>query len=126
MVHVSVHGDRVHLDVERWDKLWALRSSLEVPLAHVREVRADPDAARGWWHGFRMAGTHVPGLLTAGNFYQAGEGWVHDPERTIVLELDDERYRRLVIEVADPPAVVAHLQAQLQAHLRSATPSGGA
>lgn len=117
MVRISVHDDRVHFEVERWDKLWALRSSLEIPLAHIRAVRADSVAARGWWHGFRIAGTNVPGVLTAGNFYQAGEGWVfydvHDPEGTIVLELDDERYQRLVIEVADPAAAVAELQAWL-------------
>ena len=31
---------------------------------------------------------------------------VHDPERTIVLELDHEHSKRLVIEVADPAAAV--------------------
>ena len=54
------------------------------------------------------------GLLTAGTFYQDGE-WVfydvHDPEATIVLELDHEHYKRLVIEVADPGAAVSLLRA---------------
>jgi hypothetical protein len=114
MVEVSVHGDRVRFEVEGWDKLWALRSQLEIPLAHIREVRIDPDAARGWWHGLRVGGTNMPGLLTAGTFYQAGDGWVffdvHDPERSVVIELEHEHYRRLVIEVADPPAVVEQLR----------------
>ena len=113
MVTVSIAGDRVHLSVEGWDKLWALRSSLEIPLSHVTSARADPEPARGWWHGLRIAGTQVPGLLTAGNFYQ-DKGWVfydvHDPEKTIVLELDHEHYKRLVIEVADPAATVALIE----------------
>ena len=59
-----------------------------------------------------MAGTEIPGLLTAGTYYQHGD-WVfydvHDPEKTIVLELEHERYKRLVIEVEDSAAVVALL-----------------
>jgi hypothetical protein len=117
MIDVSVQGDRVRLEVEGWDKLWTLRSQLEIPLAHIIAVRIDPDAARGFWHGFRMGGTNVPGLLTAGTFYQPGDGWVffdvHDPEQTVVLELEHEHYRRLVIEVADPQAVVSLLRSAI-------------
>ena len=32
------------------DKLWALKSSLEIPLAHIASVRADPETAHGWYH----------------------------------------------------------------------------
>ncbi len=112
MVEVSVAGGRVHLTVLGFDKLWSLRSTLEIPLEHVTSARVDPEPARGWWHGFRLPGTQIPGLLTAGTFYQHGE-WVfydvHDPEGTIVLELDHEHYKRRVIEVADPAGVVAML-----------------
>ena len=41
MVSVSVQGDRVAFEVEGWDRLWALKSRLEIPLAHIRAVRAD-------------------------------------------------------------------------------------
>lgn len=116
MVEVSIEGDRVRLGVEGWDKLWALRSQLEFPLAHIRAVRADPEPARGWWHGLRLGGTQMPGVLTAGTFYQQG-GLVfydvHDPDRTIVLELEHEHYERLVIEVADPASTVAMLNAAI-------------
>ena len=116
MVSVSIHGDRVHFDVEGWDKLWALKSSLEIPLVHIRSARVDPEPARGWWHGLRFPGTQVPGVLTAGTFYQS-EGAVffdvHDPERTIVIELEDERYKRLVIEVERPMETVQMLLAAL-------------
>ncbi len=116
MVEVSIHGDRVRFEVEGWDRLWALKSQLELPLAHVTGVRADPEPARGWWHGVRLPGTQIPGVLTAGSFYQDG-GFVfydvHDPERTVVIELDHEHYQRLVIEVADPAAVVDRLRSAL-------------
>ena len=116
MVSVVVEGDRVRFEVEGWDKLWALKSRLEIPLAHVQSVRADPEPARGWWHGLRLPGTQIPGLLTAGSFYQHG-GFVfydvHDPERTVVIELDHEHYQRLVIEVESPDDVVARLRSAI-------------
>ena len=116
MVNVIVRGDRVRFEVEGWDQLWALKSQLEIPLAHIRGVRADPEPARGWWHGLRLPGTQIPGLLTAGSFYQSG-GFVfydvHDPERTVVIELDHEHYQRLVIEVANPADVVTTLRSAI-------------
>src|SRR6266513_240541 len=105
MVDISIQGDRIHLDVECVDQLWALRSHLEFPLSHIRAVRVDPQAARGWWHGLRLMGSNIPGILTAGTFYQQGGIVfydVHDPERTIVLELDHELYKRLIVEVEEP------------------------
>jgi hypothetical protein len=116
VVEITIEGDRVRFEVEGWDKLWSLKSQLEIPLAHIDSVRADPEPARGWWHGFRLPGTQIPGVLTAGSFYQHG-GMVfydvHDPEGTIVVELDHEQYERLIVEVADPAEAVARLSAAL-------------
>jgi|SRR5579884_1082352 len=117
MVAVSVQGTHVIIEIEGWDKLWAFKSRLEIPLEHIKSVRADPESARGWWHGFRIPGTQIPGIITAGSYYQS-EGMVfydvHDPERTIVFELDHEHYKRLVVEVESPGVAVATIQAALR------------
>ncbi|MGH7602467.1 MAG: hypothetical protein ACRENK_00560 [Gemmatimonadaceae bacterium] len=113
MVDVSVIGDRVRFEVDGWDKLWALKSQLEIPVAHIKGVRVDPEAARGWWHGLKLPGTNIPGVLTAGTFLQSGGAVffdVHNPDRTIVIELDHETYRRLVIEVEDPGQTATMLE----------------
>ena len=116
MVSITIEGDRVRFDVEGMHKLWSLKSQLEIPLEHIVSARVDPAPARGWFHGLRLPGTDIPGILTAGTFYWNCE-WVfydvHDPEKTIVLELDHEHYKRLVIEVDDPAAEVARLNAAL-------------
>ena len=116
MVDVQIRGDTVVFEVEGLHKLWALRSRLEIPLAHVRSVRADPEAARGLWHGLRLAGSDIPGLFAAGTFYRHG-GLVfydvRDPSHAVVVELDDEAHQRLIIEVRDPAAVVSALEAVL-------------
>lgn len=107
MVDLSISGGNLVLHVRGADKLWALKSSLVIPLAHITEIRADPSVAHGWCHGMRMPGTNIPGVLTAGTFYQDGKRifWdVHNPDNTIAIELRDERYNELIVEVADPHA----------------------
>ena len=109
MVDLTVAEGNLVLHVRGADKLWALKSTLEIPLHHVAGVRADPDIARGWWHGLKLAGTDLPGVIWAGTFYQHGKRifWdVHNPDNTIVIDLRDERYAELIVEVADPAAAV--------------------
>ena len=108
MTEISIAEKRVIVEMKGWDKLWALKSRLEIPLEHIRGVRADPEIAK---HpkGIRTLGTHVPGVIIAGTFRQEGDRvfWnVHQPEKVIVIELHEERYAKLVMEVADPPATV--------------------
>jgi hypothetical protein len=116
VIDIQVVNDKAVFEVEGIDKLWTLRSRLEIPLTHILGVRADSEAARGWYHGLRLLGTNVPGILTAGTFHQNGKNvfWdVHNPERTIVLELDHEFYDQLIIEVPDPAKAVAFLQSKI-------------
>jgi hypothetical protein len=109
MVDLEVNEDKLVLHVKGADQLWALKSSLEIPLEHVAGIRADPEVARGWFHGLKVPGTNIPGVITAGTFYQHGNFvfWdVHHPENTVVIDLHDERYQSLIVEVADPAAAV--------------------
>ena len=116
MVDLSVAEGKLTLHVRGADKLWAFKSTLEIPLAHIAGVRADPETARGWYHGIRMPGTNVPGVITAGTFYQDGKRvfWdVHHPDKTIVIDLHDERYSELFVEVDDPELAVRLIQSAL-------------
>jgi hypothetical protein len=109
MVNLSIAEGKLMLNVRGADKLWAFKSSLEIPLIHIAGVRADPEIARGPLHGLRMPGTSVPGVITAGTFYQDGKHvfWdIHHPANAVVITLRDERYDELIVEVADPQAAV--------------------
>jgi hypothetical protein len=109
LVDLSIAEGKLTLHVRGADRLWAFKSSLEIPLIHITGVRADPEAARGWYHGIKMPGTSVPGVITAGTFYLDGKRvfWdVHHPKNTIVIDLHDERYSELIVEVAEPEAAV--------------------
>jgi len=116
MVDVSLADGMLILHVRGADKLWAFKSSLEIPLQHVAGIKADSTIAHGWWHGIRMPGTNIPGVLTAGTFYQDGKRvfWdVHNPDNTIVVELKDERYSELIVEVEDPNFTVELVKSAL-------------
>jgi hypothetical protein len=71
----------------------------------------------GWFDGLKIAGTAVPNIFRAGTFYQEAE-WVfwdvHNPEQTIVIELDHEHFEKLIIEVADPLAEIQKLRTALR------------
>src|SRR5918999_2669212 len=112
MAEVEIAQDALIVHVEGMDRLFALRSRLEVALSHVEGAEADPEEARRRWHGIMERGVWVPGPITAGTFYREGElvFWdVHDPEKTVVIRLRDEGYARLVIEVEDPEATVSRV-----------------
>ncbi len=104
MVKISIDGDKLKVTIEGFDKGLSLKTHLDVPLSHVRGARPDADAARGR-AGLKMGGARIPGLITAGTFRKDGE-WiffdVHHAEKALVIELDHEHYKRLVVEVEDP------------------------
>jgi len=113
VVTITNEADRLILEIEGWDKLWAFKSRLEIPLANITAVRADREVAHGLWKGIRAPGTHLPGVIIAGTYYQNGQRifWdVKDPEKTIVIDLADERYNQLIVEVADPARTVQEIQ----------------
>lgn len=117
MVDVTIQGDRAIFNVEGTHKLWSFHSQIAIPLTHITDVEANAEQAGRWWHGVKLVGTDIPGLFAAGTFYYHGERvfWdVHDPAQTVIVSLDHERYKHLIIEVADPATTVSQLRAALR------------
>jgi hypothetical protein len=101
------------VDIKGWDQVWALKRRLEISLDHVTGVRMANDETP---RGVRIPGTHVPGVIAAGTFYDMGEKFfwaVHDSERAIAIDLHDEDYSMLVLEVADPEATIRDIERAL-------------
>src|ERR1700694_2034503 len=126
MTRVELQDDRLIAHIQGRDKVLALKSELTIPLAHVKGATVSPpDVRRRWGSLLRMhvPGTDMPYVVMAGTFvFLDGEHafWdVHDPDRTVVIELDHEKFAKLVLEVEDPQAAAAAINAAV------AGPRGG-
>jgi hypothetical protein len=56
-------------------------------LKHVTGIRLDEEMVKKWYHRVRLPGTSIPGVITAGTFYQEGKGvfWdVHHPAQAVL------------------------------------------
>lgn len=117
MTIVTIEDHRLAVEMRGADKLWSMHSHIDVPLDHVVGARRDPDQTRGFWKGLRVPGTRLPGVIdAAGTFYHNGKRIffdVHDPDKTVIIELHDDHFDELVLEVADPDLVVTTVQSAL-------------
>lgn len=107
MAEIEITPTSLIVHIRGADRFFAFKSQLEVPLEHIAGVDASVPEARDIWHGWRMLGTELPGVITAGSFIHHGEWafWdVHDPEKAIAIHLHDEHYAKLVIGVDNPVA----------------------
>ena len=119
MTKVSIEDDKLVVEVQGLDKLWALRSNLTIPLAHIANCEYKPEIAEVWYHGIKAPGTGLPGVITAGTFYKDHNKvfWdVHDPVKTIVINLHDENFNKLVVEVEDPQTAISLILDALRNH----------
>jgi hypothetical protein len=85
-----------------------------------------PDRVRAPWSGLpvRDPGSWAPGVLAAGTVHQEG-GWafwdVRGPERAVIIDLADERFARLVVEVDNPAATAAAIRPAIDGGTAQAT-----
>jgi len=114
MVEVKKEGETFIFEVLGTHKLWSLKSRLDIPAEDILDAYQNPEELKGW-KGWRIPGTHIPGLITAGTFHLDGKMvfWdVMDKSKSIIVKLKDQQYEKLVIEVEDPAASIALLKGQ--------------
>ena len=115
MVEITTRGESVRVDVRGLHKLLAFKGGFELPAAAVKSARRmDEKEVWSMWKGFRVPGTHLPGVIAAGTFYKNGEKsfWdVRNAARAIEVELSGARYDKLYVEVEDPEATLRTLNA---------------
>ena len=122
MTAIEIVGDRLLVRLTGWDRIWALKGGLNVPLAHVRGTEFAPAGIKP--KGLRAPGSYLPGVIAAGTYRWRGhrEFWsVRHVNKAIVLHVQDDGYDRLVLEVADPAAAVTAINDAV-ARIKLATP----
>jgi hypothetical protein len=111
MTEIAIEGQLLVDFLSRAERLWTLRSRLEIPLAWLRGVRIDPGFVRHErYRQLKVGDSRQGDALAAGNFREDGRTVfrdVREPNKTVFIELADDRYARLVVGVEHPEEVLA-------------------
>lgn len=110
MAEIRIEGSQLIVEIRGLAGFIAARNRIAVPLEHVVNVVARPEQAQGLWEHVRALtnpGTHIPGVMRVGTFhtrdglafYAIGNG-----RRAVVLTLEHEQYKRVVVEPPDDTA----------------------
>jgi hypothetical protein len=111
MITINREGGNFIFEVNGMHKLWALKSQLTIPAAHILNAHQDLESIRGW-RGWKAPGTYIPSIITAGTFYKDGNRIFWDAsniEKCIIVDLQDEEYKKLIIEVENPVSSIEML-----------------
>jgi hypothetical protein len=104
MVTVSKNEDKIVFNVNAMHKIWALKSSITIDKNHIVTAYQDLEELKKW-KGMRFPGTEIPFVIAAGTFFSNGNRnfWdVMNKNNTIIVELKDEEYNKIIVEVENP------------------------
>jgi hypothetical protein len=121
-----LEGDKVVVQLKGWRSLLATKSSLRFDLASIVRVEHDPlarahvrSSLRNWRH-------HGQGLWRLG-VHHGFDGWsfwsIGLGRNAVLIECSGERFRYVVVEVADPGRTVREIRAAAT-RLSSPAPGG--
>jgi hypothetical protein len=105
MVNIEITHDSLRVHLHGWDKLYALRGSLSVPLSHVAGARANPPEARFdevIVDPSRGMGTYRPGTMAVGTVMLLdGRSFfdVHASKNVVAIDLRGDRLQHIVVEI---------------------------
>jgi len=109
----SVEGDEVVVRVRGWRKVLAMRGTLRLPLASIVRVDHDPVARAHVKTGLRQWRQHGQGVWRLGT-YHGLDGWsfwsIGLGRNAVLIECSGERFRYVVIEVADAERTVGAIR----------------
>ncbi len=104
MVQITKNEYEFVFEIKGIHKIWAFRSKIKVlkeDVINAYHKQNKTISGLGW----KMPGTYIPGLITAGTFIKNGECnfWdVCNSKNAIVVELKNSSFKKLIIEVKNP------------------------
>ena len=104
MVTVSETTSHFIFKVNGWHQFWAFENQIKVEKQNMINAYQTQDEFT-FWIGWRMPGTAIPGIITAGTYIKKGKRnfWdVCKKKNTIVVQLQNSSYNKLIIEVENP------------------------
>lgn len=111
MVTITSTSEKFIFQIKGWHQLWTLHDKIIVQKKDITNVYQDLKELNQW-KGIRV-GTYIPGVIVAGTFSWKGKRnfWdVMKNKNTIIVELQNNIYNKLYIEVANPEVAMQLLK----------------
>ncbi len=107
MVNLTRKENLFIFEIEGLHKLWALKSKITVSEENILKAYQN-EKEFTFWKGIRAPGTEIPWLIAAGTFYKKGRNFwdVSNKNKAIIVELQNHYFKKLIIEVENPEAVI--------------------
>jgi hypothetical protein len=111
-----VDDERVVVQVSRWRKILATKGTVAFPIDSIVRVEHDPIARAHVKIGIRQWRKHGTGVWRLG-VYHGLDGWsfwsIGVGRNTVLIECSGQRYRFVVVEVADPGRTVREIRSAM-------------
>ncbi|MFV8368122.1 hypothetical protein [Flavobacterium sp. LB2R40] len=114
MVSVTSNENEFIFDILGSHKFWAFENKIRVPKDKIIRAYQSNDEFT-FWIGWKMPGTQLPWIITAGTYIRKGKRnfWdVCNKKNAIIVELKESYYTKLIIEVENPEKTINKLNAK--------------
>lgn len=115
MPRIEITPEELIVSLSFFEKLAAAGLSIRVPLRHVRGA-TDDDGMRNEL-GMKSRGCAIPGVIHSGTFYKKGDRqfvYAKAKQHLVVVELEGEKWARLILGVADARMVAQQINAAVE------------
>ncbi|MEO8516113.1 MAG: hypothetical protein ABI426_05175 [Flavobacterium sp.] len=114
MVTINSAEDEFIFEVKGWHQFWSFENKIKIAKENIVKASQSKDEFT-FWIGWRMPGTAIPWVITAGTYLKKGKRnfWdVTNKEKTIVVELKNSRFDKLIIDVENPSEAITLLNSK--------------
>jgi hypothetical protein len=104
MVKVTVLENDFEFKIKGIHKFWAFKNKIIIRKENIVSASQNNEEFTNW-KGWRMPGTELPWVITAGTFIKKGKRnfWdVYKKKNAITIQLQNSSYNKLIIEVENP------------------------
>lgn len=113
-IKVGIESDALAVAFTGWDRVWSFHRGARIPLAHITSAHVGDRDEEMRTARLRIAGSYIPKRVAAGLFTMRSGGrqlWaVYRRRDVLVIDLTDEKWKRLVLQVDDPAALASSIE----------------
>lgn len=101
MVKINFINDIIEFEILGMHQLWTFKSSIKVKFTNINKIYKK-EAKYDWFPGWRIPGTSIPYLITAGTYFKNNQKhfWdVTNYKEVYIIELQDSEYEKLFLNI---------------------------